>query len=159
MPSDLYAYTNYTAHKHLPLSLSFSNTSLVGLSLWAERSFQKLQKCQRAKALSHGFGRLPSKHKASPLMSSTRWPSSPSSLSLPPLPNAFMIYAAAACLPPHPISLFITHCAALPRFIYFIMFSTVTSLISFLIFLLSSLLAAASPLPLLAHRCKVESSS
>lgn len=153
MPSDLYAYTNYTAHKHLPLSLSFSNTSLVGLSLWAERPFQKLQKCQRAKALSHGFGRLPSKHKASLLMSSTRWPSSPSSLSLPPLPNAFMIYAAAACLPPpsyftfyYPLRCFtqvyILHYVLYCHFPYFI-FDFSSKLTA------GSCLASPSPCPLL----------
>lgn len=39
--------------------------------------------------------------------------------------------------PLHPISLFIIHCTALSRFVYFIMFSAVSSLISFLIFLLN----------------------
>lgn len=82
-------------------------------------------------------------------MSSKRWPA-PRSLS--PLPNVFMIYVTAVCARPlRPISLFITHCASLSRFIHFIMFSPVTFLISFLIFLLSSLAGSCRALP--SPRC------
>lgn len=79
-----------------------------------------------------------------PIMSSGRWsrlPLLPPRLS-PPLDALLM---SCYCSPLTPVSLFITHCTALLRFIHFIFFCVVASLISFFIFILTQWLAAMLP--------------
>lgn len=119
------------------------------------KTFVKTAERPMCPALNHrelvGFCQ---EHLETPWMSFVRWPRS---LLLPPflspLLNALVIYVTAICSALHPISLFITHCTALSRFIYFIMFSAVTSLISFLIFIVTQRLAAVLPLSPLLPPC------
>ena len=123
------------------------NRALVPV-LRAQRALWKQQKGQYPKLSTGETVGSRQEHLETLLMTSSRWPA-PSSC----LPSCLLCLMRSWYMwlqsshPLRPISLFITQCAALSRFIYFIMFSAVTSLISSLIFTRTQQLAAVLPLP------------
>ena len=123
------------------------NRALVPV-LRTHRALWKQQKGQYPKLSTGETVGSRQEHLETLLMTSSRWPAPSSCLPscLLCLMHSWYMWLQSSH-PLHPISLFITQCAALSRFIYFIMFPAVTSLISSLIFTRTQQLAAVLPPP------------